>query len=328
MRTDGGQLLERTYELVRGPVALLDGVAMDRPTPCHEWGVRELTEHLVGVVNMFASAAGAGAIDNAIDDSPLASFDAAVGRNLAAWRKVSDETTVSLPFGTFPAAAAQRINQLDSLVHGWDVAAALGIPFHIPDDLAETALTTARTSVPPSRGHVFGDEIEATTEGLTDRLIAFTGRDPAAWPGAIHLGGSLITLKTAGDAETGRPSMVEIWEREGSGPPVHVHDAHDELWYVLEGDFTFRLGTQERTATTGDVVVGPRGVPHTFRADSPRSRLLDIHSPGGFEAFFIRAGQPARQLAPPSAVPDAPPPNLLATMEEFGALVVGSPINH
>src|SRR5947208_2976902 len=230
---DGGQLLERTYELVRGAVELLDETLLDRQTPCDQWNVGALVDHLVGAIDMFTSAAGG--IPVASEHcSALARFDAAVGSNMGAWHDISDNATVALPFGTFPAPAAQAINQLDSLVHGWDLAAALGVPFPIPDDIAEAALATARMSVPPSRGHVFATEVIPPTEGTADRLIAFTGRDPAAWPGAVWLGGSLITVKAAGDVATGRPSMVEIWEREGSGPPTHVHDAHDELWYVLD----------------------------------------------------------------------------------------------
>jgi quercetin dioxygenase-like cupin family protein len=109
--------------------------------------------------------------------------------------------------------------------------------------------------------------------------------------------GSLIQVKpTAGDGVTA--SAVEIWEREGSGPPRHVHAEHDEMWYVLEGRFTFALGDREFQAAAGDVVVGPRGVPHTFRADTANSRLLDIHMPGGFERFFVQAGVPAGDVPP------------------------------
>jgi mannose-6-phosphate isomerase-like protein (cupin superfamily) len=134
-----------------------------------------------------------------------------------------------------------------------------------------------------------------------------------------------VNVKTpAGDA---RPaSVVEIWEREGSGPPRHVHAQHDELWYVLEGSFTFALGEREFQAGAGEVVIGPRGVPHTFRADTPRSRLLDIHTPGGFDRFFVHAGGPATALVPPASQPAKPPVDLLAKIESFGARVVGPPL--
>lgn len=81
-----------------------------------------------------------------------------------------------------------------------------------------------------------------------------------------------------------------------------------------------RIGDTAREAAAGDVVIGPRGVPHTFRAETPRSRLLDIHTPGGFKRFFVHAGQPARRLTPPSA---GAPAALVAAIGAFGAAVVG-----
>jgi len=217
------------------------------------------------------------------------------------------------------------MNQLDSLIHGWDLAAALGLPTTLPDDLAERAMQTARITVPPARGHAFGPEVPTAATGGTDRLVAFTGRDPAGWTGAIWVAGSLVTIKpTLGDGAVA--SAVEIWEHEGSGPPKHVHAEHDEIWYVLQGQFRFVLGDAELIARAGDVVVGPRGVPHTFCAETTDARMIDIHSPGGFERFFVQAGTPAAALVPPEPTQVAAPEQLRARIEDFGALVVGPPL--
>jgi uncharacterized protein YjlB len=107
-----------------------------------------------------------------------------------------------------------------------------------------------------------------------------------------------------------------------------VHAEHDEMWYVLEGRFTFALGDRELTAGPGDVVVGPRGVPHTFRADTADARLLDVHMPGGFERFFIQAGVPATELVPPAPAAAGGAPGVRAMIEAFGASVVGPPLGH
>jgi quercetin dioxygenase-like cupin family protein len=177
------------------------------------------------------------------------------------------------------------------------------------------------------RSPAWGPEVPARGDSTQERLLALTGRDTADWPGAIWVAGSLIQVKpTAGDG--GTASAVEIWEREGSGPPRHVHAEHDEMWYVLEGRFTFALGDREFQAAAGDVVVGPRGVPHTFRADTANSRLLDIHMPGGFERFFVQAGVPATELAPPAPAPAGGGPAVRAMIEAFGATVVGPPLGH
>jgi quercetin dioxygenase-like cupin family protein len=51
------------------------------------------------------------------------------------------------------------------------------------------------------------------------------------------------------------------------GPPLHTHD-FDEAFYVLEGELTFQLEDKLRTATGGESVFAPRGVPHTLANSS------------------------------------------------------------
>lgn len=94
---------------------------------------------------------------------------------------------------------------------------------------------------------------------------------------------------------------------------------------MLEGRFTFALGEREFQAGPGEFVVGPRGVPHTFRAETARSRLLTIHTPGGFERFFVQAGKPATALVPPPPTEPGNPTGVRAMIEAFGANVVGPP---
>jgi uncharacterized protein (TIGR03086 family) len=323
--TDWPDLLARTYRVVRDPLAQVHDALLDRPTPCEQWTLGDLVDHLVGAIDMFAATAGA-PTQGARASSPVDRFDSAVERNLAAWSAAPNmQATVRLPFGEFPAELAAGMNQLDSLVHGWDVAASLGLPFEPPDELAEVGLQTGRISVPPSRGYAFGAALAPHDDRPGERLLAFTGRDTQTWPGAIWVAGSLVTVKPSyGDPSAA--SAVEIWEHEGSGPPTHVHVEHDEIWYVLDGQFTFAIGEQQFQAGPGALVVGPRGVPHTFRADTPHSRMLDIHSPGGFERFFIQAGAPATALTPPEPT-DTNGAMLRATIEAFGACVVGPPIS-
>jgi len=325
--SDWPDLLARSYEVIREPVRLLDEVLFDRPTPCTEWTIADLFGHMVGAIDRFAAASGAAPPDAQVGDaSPIGRFEAAVARSLARWGSSSDPAAMlSLPYGDFPAELVVAMNQLDSLIHGWDLAAALGVPLTIPDDLAHAAMQTARVRVPLGRGRVFGGEVATSSTRPGEALLAFTGRDPAAWPGAIWVGGSLVTIKPTG-GEPSAASAVEIWERRGSGPARHVHASHDETWYVIEGRFRFLVGDREFDAGPGDFIAGPRGVPHTFRAQTDRSRMLDIHSPGGFEHFFVRAGRPATALVPPEPMANEPVGPLLETMQAFGATVVGPPL--
>jgi quercetin dioxygenase-like cupin family protein len=68
---------------------------------------------------------------------------------------------------------------------------------------------------------------------------------------------------------------------------MHIHERHGELFYVLEGEHVFTVDGTEFEAGPGDLVFGPRGVPHAQRRVVPRTgRILTMFSPAGFEGFF------------------------------------------
>ena len=78
------------------------------------------------------------------------------------------------------------------------------------------------------------------------------------------------------------------------------------MLYVLEGQVEFLLGEETITASAGSCVHTPRGASHTFKnvGTSP-SRVLASFSPGGFEKFFLEAGEPAPEgSSPPEGEPD------------------------
>jgi mannose-6-phosphate isomerase-like protein (cupin superfamily) len=58
---------------------------------------------------------------------------------------------------------------------------------------------------------------------------------------------------------------------------VHVHDAEDDAFYILEGTMTFLLGDDAVTAPRGTFVLVPPGVRHGFRNDGPTPvRMLNV----------------------------------------------------
>ncbi|MBC7460305.1 MAG: cupin domain-containing protein, partial [Thermoleophilia bacterium] len=72
------------------------------------------------------------------------------------------------------------------------------------------------------------------------------------------VGGPVAFL--ARSASTG--GMVSIIENEvspGAGPPLHAHDVEHETWYVVSGDFRFRLGDDLHSASTGSFIYVPAG---------------------------------------------------------------------
>ena len=97
------------------------------------------------------------------------------------------------------------------------------------------------------------------------------------------------TLVKAGGAETG--GLYELFVQSaspGSGPPLHLHRESSESFYVIDGDFTFRLGEEDLAAGTGSTVFIPRGMPHTYtNVGSTEGRLLFWFTPAArMEAYF------------------------------------------
>jgi mannose-6-phosphate isomerase-like protein (cupin superfamily) len=72
------------------------------------------------------------------------------------------------------------------------------------------------------------------------------------------------------------------------GPTLHYHYDQDEWWYILEGEFLFKVGDKMFNTKAGDSVFGPRGVPHTFaKTNDGDAKMLIIFQPAGkMEACF------------------------------------------
>lgn len=85
--------------------------------------------------------------------------------------------------------------------------------------------------------------------------------------------------------------IVSTTPPEGGAPP-HVHEIEDELFYVLEGEFSFTCGDETFLAKKGAVVVLPKGKPHSFKnTGGTTGRMMNTITPGGFEQFFEEVDQ-------------------------------------
>lgn len=144
------------------------------PTPCDEFDVATLMGHLVATVDR-ARVIGEGGdpttvplVAIAVDGDRCAAYRIAGERMWAVW---SDDAlldvTVTAPWGRVPGRAAIWGYLNETLVHGWDLAAATGQPTETDSALAESALAVARRAIPasPRGGHVpFGAVVEPPRE--------------------------------------------------------------------------------------------------------------------------------------------------------------------
>ena len=195
MSIDYRELLVLDREAVEHSIALLTRVAsgdLSRRTPCEGWALADLIAHMTAQHRGFAAAAaGRGAdpdrwaVVPAAGD-PVAEYRAAAAHALAGFAEAGEVafTTPEIAPRTIPVSMALGFHLVDYLVHSWDVAAALGVPFTPGANLVGVALPIA-LGVPGGDQRLqpefpFRPAVPVPDDaGPFDRVLAALGRDPA-----------------------------------------------------------------------------------------------------------------------------------------------------
>ena len=186
---DSVTMLQRVVDETTTLVENTTEADLTKPTPCTEWTVKDLINHITGGSTMFAVSAETGAVpddmvgqllggDNLGDDYKGA-FKAATTRALAAFEQpgVMDKM-VKLPFGEMPAGIALNIAVFDVATHACDLAKATGQKV-TDDELLEGALAIGTQMIGPElRGAGMFDEAQPIDDAASasERLLAFAGR--------------------------------------------------------------------------------------------------------------------------------------------------------
>ncbi|MEO8286987.1 MAG: cupin domain-containing protein [Chloroflexota bacterium] len=111
---------------------------------------------------------------------------------------------------------------------------------------------------------------------------------------AIRYINNRATIKATAQQTGGAFGLVGMLVAPNHPIPLHIHHAEDEALWGLEGNLTVQAGDTTYSAGPGSFIFGPKGVRHTFRAESTTgARLLVLMVPGGGEGFFIETGRPA-----------------------------------
>jgi uncharacterized protein (TIGR03086 family) len=160
---------------------------LDRPTPCGEWSVRDLlghllafTGHFVGVARHEPGQAGGPPAELPADwradlDARLADL-AAVWAQPSAWEGEGSAGGLTMPRAQLGIVAVEEL-----VLHGWDLARAVGAEFAVRDeDLAVVAEFVGNFEHAPQeqRTGLYGPVVHAETTTDLDRVLALAGRDP------------------------------------------------------------------------------------------------------------------------------------------------------
>lgn len=177
--------LKRTGEVVANttPGQLGDS------TPCGDWDVRTLLNHIVAGCVTFA-AGGSGekvSMSDGTDhlgDDHVAAYEKASADAAAAFNAPGAiDKNFTLPWGDTPGQMALGLAVADAAVHGWDLAKATGQPADIDDDIAEAVYGMTSSMMKPlgdyPRGESFGEPVDVPDDApIADKALAYLGRQP------------------------------------------------------------------------------------------------------------------------------------------------------
>jgi uncharacterized protein (TIGR03086 family) len=161
----------------------------DRPTPCPDARVGDLVDHVGALTKGFTAVArkttdGSEAPSNPDAANLEAGWRDRVTRDLAtladAWRDPAAWEGMTSAAGVpLPGQVAGLVALDELVVHGWDIAVAIGQPYAPSDEEVEAAMSFVTAFDAPRDGNLFGPVVPVADDApALDRLLGLTGRDP------------------------------------------------------------------------------------------------------------------------------------------------------
>jgi uncharacterized protein (TIGR03086 family) len=175
-------LVDRYEEAAAGFTSRLDAVADDQwsdPTPCTDWDVRQLVDHVITIQRQIPEGLGMSVDDGA--DAP-ATWKAIRDAALTALRRpgVLEGTMRGMRGDDVPVEMALFPRLSDLMVHTWDLARATGGDERLSPEIAAIVLERLRPNDEALRqSGSFGPKIDPPPGADAQvELLCFVGRRP------------------------------------------------------------------------------------------------------------------------------------------------------
>jgi uncharacterized protein (TIGR03086 family) len=158
------------------------------PTPCADWTLHGLLRHLVSEDLAFAAATTAGTSPSDVDwnagrlgADPADDYHRAAAGYLAAFEPddvLGHPMRINV-FGVLPGSVAVSMHFIDTVVHGWDVARTIGVPYAPDEELSAAALKIMKRFPPERPTPAFDVQVAVPDDASElDKLLAYVGRNP------------------------------------------------------------------------------------------------------------------------------------------------------
>ena len=184
--------LERARAWTGSIVAGVHKEDLHEPTPCSEWDVSRLLDHLIADIDTFNRVASGEPLDLLTSIRPDtvqnegratpdtgAAFEQVAERARELWsRPGAIEQTYKTSRSELPGTGLFNIFLIEMLVHGWDLAKATGQPTEMPAALAEAELAFTTKMMKDKRMGFEQPVAVPDDASATDRLVAWLGRNP------------------------------------------------------------------------------------------------------------------------------------------------------
>jgi quercetin dioxygenase-like cupin family protein len=134
---------------------------------------------------------------------------------------------------------------------------------------------------------------------------------------AFWMLGGLYEVEVSSADTGGAFTIIQMTLPAGMGPPPHTHPGSESVM-VIEGRLRYNIDGKTFDGPAGSSFHVPAGTIENFEP-LETTRLLVVYAPGGIEAFFAEAGEPAQRREVPPA-PTAPPDleRLTAIGQKYG----------
>jgi uncharacterized protein (TIGR03086 family) len=182
------ELLEASFGFTRSKIDGARGASPDAPTPCSEWTVQQLLNHMIASADGFAAVVNGSVVEFDVESwvetpypgDPVAAYDAAVAHALAAFGAPGAlDRMVSMGPHEAPVSVLVYPCAGDALLHAWDLATATGQDAEIPEAVGAEVLTFMERNLGDGPRPGFAAAVPVPDDApVGQRLVAMSGRHP------------------------------------------------------------------------------------------------------------------------------------------------------
>jgi uncharacterized protein (TIGR03086 family) len=183
---DLSQVHARALAETRSIVAGIEAVQWNQPTPCSDWDVRGLANHVVAGNWWAAELANGRTIADVGDrldgdilgDDPIGAYDRSAQAAADAFeRPGAMDAPCAVSYGPVPGSVYCGHRIIDVLIHGWDLARATGQNTDLDPELVDACLEIVRPQAAMLiASGAFGTEVSAASATPQSELLAMLGR--------------------------------------------------------------------------------------------------------------------------------------------------------